>query len=83
MKKEDITYEIIKNLGVISKTKSGWTTEVNVISWNGKEPVIDVRSWSPDKSKLGKGITFTKEERTRFIEIVQKYDEENEELIED
>ena len=71
MKKEEITYEIIENLGVLSETKSGWKLEVNLISWNGSDPVIDIRSWSPDKSKMGKGITLNKEEEEKLLEILK------------
>lgn len=71
MKKEEITYEIIENLGVLSETKSGWKVEVNLISWNGADPVIDIRSWSPDKSKMGKGITLNKEEEEKLLEILK------------
>lgn len=72
MKKEDITYEVIENLGVLSECKGGWKCEVNLISWNGKEPVVDIRSWSPDKSKMGKGITLNKEEAQKLLEILNK-----------
>lgn len=58
----EIKYEITEHLGVISETARGWTREVNMISWNGREPKIDVRDWSPDHTKMSKGLTFTKEE---------------------
>ena len=47
----EIKYEITEHLGVISETARGWTREVNMISWNGREPKVDVRDWSPDHSK--------------------------------
>ena len=50
----EIKYEITEHLGVISETARGWTREVNMISWNGREPKIDVRDWSPDHSKMSK-----------------------------
>lgn len=34
----EIKYEITEHLGVISETARGWTREVNMISWNGREP---------------------------------------------
>ena len=39
----EIKYEITEHLGVISETSRGWTREVNMISWNGREPKVDVR----------------------------------------
>ena len=68
----EIKYEITENLGVISETSRGWTREVNMISWNGREPKIDVRDWSPDHTKMSKGLTFTKEELVELTKIVSK-----------
>ena len=34
----------------------------NLISWNDHEPKYDIRDWSPDGSKMGKGISMTKED---------------------
>ena len=31
-------------------------------SWGGRPAKYDIRSWSPDHQKMGKGITLTKEE---------------------
>lgn len=58
----EIKYEIIEELGVISEGYNGWAKELNLISWNGREPKYDIREWAPDHEKMGKGITLTKEE---------------------
>jgi len=58
----DIKYEIIKQIGVLSKTEKGWAKELNLISWNDREPKYDIREWSPDREKMGKGVTLSKEE---------------------
>ena len=55
-------YEIIKSIAVLSTEKSGWTKELNLIAWNGKTPKYDLRSWSPDHQKMGKGVTLSDEE---------------------
>ena len=34
----EIKFEIVKNIGVISESPKGWTKELNLISWNGREP---------------------------------------------
>ena len=57
-----INYEITKQIGVLSTSKSGWTKELNLISWNGNAPKYDIRAWSPDHEKMGKGITLSDEE---------------------
>lgn len=68
----EIKYEITEHLGVISETSRGWTREVNMISWNGREPKVDVRDWSPDHAKMSKGLTFTKEELVELTNIASK-----------
>ena len=52
-------YEITQSIAVLSTEKSGWTKELNLIAWNGKAPKYDIRSWSPDHQKMGKGVTLS------------------------
>jgi hypothetical protein len=66
----DIKYEIVKKLGALSKTGSGWAKELNLISWNDREPKYDLRDWSADGSKMGKGVTLTKEELLALKELL-------------
>ena len=54
---KEIQYEIVKEIAVLSKGDSGYTKEINLISWNGREPKYDIRSFSPNREKCGKGIT--------------------------
>lgn len=69
---KELKYEIINQIGVISTSASGWNTELNRISWNGNEPKYDLRSWSPDHSKMGKGITLSEEELIALAELLAK-----------
>ncbi|MDR2518915.1 MAG: hypothetical protein LBD13_05820 [Spirochaetaceae bacterium] len=62
----DITYEIIKEYGILSEGKGGWRKEARLISWNGKSPKIDIRDWNPAYKKMGRGITLTKEEAAKL-----------------
>lgn len=68
----EIKYEIIKTIGVLSKSTSGWMKEVNLISWNDREPKYDIRDWSADHSKMGKGVTLTKDELMALQELLNK-----------
>lgn len=58
----EIKYEIIEKIAVLSTTEKGWSKEINLISWNEREPKYDIRDWSEDHEKMGKGITLTKDE---------------------
>lgn len=54
----EFKYEIIKTVAVLSEGNKGWQKELNLISWNGREPVYDIRDWAEDHKKMGKGMTF-------------------------
>lgn len=58
----EFTFEIVEKLLVLSENDKGWTKELNRVSFNGAEAKYDIRSWSPDHTKMGKGITLTNEE---------------------
>jgi hypothetical protein len=38
------------------------TEKLNLIRWNDRDPKYDIREWSPDHAKMGKGVTLSKEE---------------------
>ena len=65
----DIKYEITKHIGVLSESAKGWKKELNLISWNDREPKYDIREWSPEHEKMGKGITLTDEELTALVRL--------------
>ena len=67
---DDFTFEITKNIGVVSEGKGGWKMELNLVSWGGCPAKYDVRSWSPDHQKMGKGLTLTKEELTSLGKLI-------------
>ncbi|MDR0877849.1 MAG: hypothetical protein LBN21_07325 [Treponema sp.] len=66
----DISFDILKHFGVISEEKGGWKKEVNLVSWNGRNPKIDIRDWAPGHEKMGKGITLTPEEAAKLTELI-------------
>ncbi len=68
----EIQYEIVKEIAVLSTGDSGYTKEINLISWNGKEPKYDFRSFSPNREKCGKGITLNADEAAALLKALQK-----------
>lgn len=68
----EIQYEIVKEIAVLSTGDSGYTKEINLISWNGKEPKYDIRSFSPNREKCGKGITLNADEAAARLKALQK-----------
>ncbi|MBQ6634485.1 MAG: YdbC family protein [Clostridia bacterium] len=58
----ELKFEITEHLGVLSENAKGWTKELNLVSWNEREPKYDLREWNPDHTRMGKGLTLTEEE---------------------
>lgn len=79
----EITFEIVKSLGVLSTSHTGWTKEVNLVSWNGREAKYDIREWSPDHQKMTKGITLTEAERRALEEALVRESEEETDLCQE
>jgi hypothetical protein len=67
----EFKFEIVQELGVISENSKGWRKELNLVSWNGAEPKYDLREWAPQHEKLGKGVTFTKEEALKLKAVLE------------
>ena len=67
---EDFKYEIVEHIGVLSEGSKGWRKELNKISWNGAEPKFDIRDWSPEQDKMGKGVTLTEEEASKLKDLL-------------
>lgn len=67
-----VNYEIVEHIGVVSESKTGWTKELNLVSWNDREPKYDLRDWAPNHEKMGKGITLSKEEIDVLTKILNE-----------
>ncbi len=70
MADKDFNYTIVKEIGILSTSPKGWNKELNLVSWNGKEPKYDLRDWAPDHEKMGKGVTLTEEELNKLKNIL-------------
>ena len=70
----EIKYEIVDRIGVVSEGNNGWNKEINLISWNGQEPMYDLRSWAPDHEKMSKGATISVAEAKALRDILNKLD---------
>lgn len=69
----EIKCEIIREIGVLSTSNSGWDTVLSLVAWNDNEPKYDLRDWNPDRSRCGKGKTFSLDE---IFELKKILDEE-------
>ncbi len=70
----EFKYEIVKQIATLSSAANGWQRQLNLISWNDREPKYDIRDWAPDGSKMGKGISLSTEEVIMLKEILDDLD---------
>lgn len=66
---EGIIFKVISHIGVLAEYQTGWTKEVNLISWNEGTPKYDIRDWNPEHDHMSKGITLHEEEARKLTEI--------------
>lgn len=69
---KEFSFEIVEHIGVISESTKGWRKEMNLVSWNGAEAKLDIRDWSPEHDKMGKGISFNADEIMTLKELILK-----------
>ena len=70
---KEIKFEIVRKLGLLSESARGWRKELNIVAWNEREPKLDIREWAEDHSRMGKGVTMTREEVGRLYEYLGIY----------
>ena len=67
---DQFKFEIVKNIAVLSTERSGWTKEINLVSFNDAPPKYDIRSWDPEHQKMGKGIALSREEMKEMLDAL-------------
>ena len=67
----DIKFEIKHHIGILSESDKGWRKELNLISWNGRDPKYDIREWAPEHKKMGKGTTLSNEEIEKLYDLLR------------
>ena len=58
----NIRHRNVSRVAVLSQRPRGWERQLNLISWNDGEPKYDIRDWSPDGTRMGKGISLSHDE---------------------
>lgn len=67
-------FEITEELDVLSELPAGWQKELNLVSWNNREPKYDIRDWNQDHERCRKGITLTVDEIIALRDALNKLD---------
>lgn len=66
-----VSVDIVEYGGPLEpRNENGWAMEVNLVSWNGSPPKIDIRSWSADHSRMARGITLTEDQARKLNQML-------------
>ena len=69
IKLANIKFEIIRTQEFYQNPQRAGKKELNLVSWNDREPKYDLRDWDPENEKMGKGFTLTEEELKKLKEL--------------
>ena len=79
---DDIRYEIKQHIGVLSvNPNTNWTTEANIVSWNGFPAKLDLRQWTPDTHRPMKGLTLSENEVRMLSKALKDFFDSEDEAI--
>lgn len=59
---------------IATLSEGKWSKELNIVKWESSTPKYDIREWSPDHEKMGKGTVLTIEELIRLRDTLIKMD---------
>lgn len=69
-RESEFSYVINEHIGILRTSPTGWTKELNLITWNDNPTKYDIREWSENHDKMSKGVTLTEEEAEILWELL-------------
>ena len=69
---DEVYFDLMENIGVLTNKENGWTKEVNIVAWNGGRPKVDIRDWDPDHKRMTRGITLFEEEAEKLAKALSR-----------
>lgn len=73
----NMTYEIIRHIGTLSERidkydrKTKWLMELNIVAFNHRAPLYDLREWTADHSVMKNGIRLNMYQIDKLLEILE------------
>lgn len=67
----EISFDIVEEIGVLTTYTTGWSKELNLVSWNGGAPKYDIRDWSPDHLRMSRGVTLHEKEMRFILDVMR------------
>ena len=72
-KEKEVKYEVMEEIETLSSSGNGkFETKVCMVSWFGKEPKLDIRTWNTETNEPLKGICLTEEEALQLMDIIKE-----------
>lgn len=69
---DNIRFEIKEHYGILlTRERSGWSKELNLVSWDEKPAKFDIREWDEAHERMSRGITLTEIEMKNLFEILK------------
>ena len=66
------SFKVVEEVGVLSEGANGWQKELNLVSWNDREPKYDIREWDANHEKMRTGVTLTIDELVELRSILNE-----------
>ncbi|MBR3295469.1 MAG: hypothetical protein IKI62_04395 [Clostridia bacterium] len=66
-------FTIHKKIGVVSEKPNGWTLELNIVSFNGRDAKYDLLEWRNDHTELRTGARFSESDLKPLMELIRKH----------
>lgn len=66
----EVKFEVIEDYGTFGEGE--WKKHLTLTKWNDGEAKLDIRPWSPDMKKPGRGVTLTAAELKELGNLIQK-----------
>ena len=67
----EISFDIVEEIGVLTTYTTGWSKELNLVSWNGGAPKYDIRDWSPDNLRMSRGVNLHEKEMRFILDVMR------------
>ena len=68
----EVSFDIVESIGVLTTYSTGWTREINLVSWNGGPARYDIRDWDPNHERMSKGLTLQEKEMRILVDSFKK-----------
>ncbi len=65
-------YKIKEHIATLSEN-GPYATEVNLISYNGAEPKLDIRKWDKSANRMLKGIALDQDEAEKLKRVLMEW----------